>query len=463
VLASLAASLGLVGVGVHAGLTSGASATASVNVGTFGCSVTSSDPNAVASGNSVTITLPPIVSSAASYRYVQDVTVTNTGSSPELVHWTFTQGGTLAANQWQGSGGLVGYTTGTSALNMTNDVVLQPTGGPSSSVTYGAGGNGVGFTWAALDNTYLGKTATLTYTANCGGLAQSNISFVGAVSAAVAGGTAPKVSSVTCPAGTPNAGSYPWVSVNANNANSQWCGNNTFPVASTSGFPSSGSFTVAASGGTATISYTGVQSSPYVAFTGLTNTSAATGYVTPATNNVTGVLAPTALPLPSGWQPGDYAVAINVGTGGTVPAGFTQISSMNYIKAPLSAKVLAAGDQNITIPAGSGTTIGVVVYRNVASVHYLGAAGNPGGVVSCPDQQTQPLQVMNGSSWVACVVGANSTGVSMNGLAGMTTRDALADTHVGFADTNGGVATFAGATGGSTGTSDDYGIELVSK
>ncbi len=452
--AVLAMGMGLIGTGVRESYTDTGSATVGVSVGTFGCTVTSSDPNAVVSGHSVTINLPEIDASTASYRYVQDVTVNNTGSMPEVVHWTFTTGGTLTASQWQPTG-LMGYTTGTTGNNMTTDIVLA--GGASH--TYGAGGNGVGFIWATLDDTYLGQTASVTYTANCGEQPASGISFVGAADAAITTGTAIKASSVACPTGSPAAGYYPWVSSNT----AQWCGNNTFPVsASLASWPASGSFTVAASGGTATVTYTGrTTTSPYE-FTGLTNTSSATGSVAPGSNNVVQVLAATALPLPSGWQPGDVALALNYGASAAVVTNFTGIMSAfgNYGPSKLGYKVLAAGDQNITIAANKGVGIAVVVYRGVAGIGSSTWAGDPGSVGLAVPGLT--LTKTGGSSWVVGLFASASVNVSGLSFSGLTTRGPFTGTRAGVLDTNKGVSTWAGMTGGPLATGDEYAVELES-
>jgi len=452
---------GLIGSGVRAAMTDGGSATENIAVGSLHCAVTSTDPSAVVTGNSVTLTSPPILSSSAGYRYVSDVTVTNTGTLPETVHWTFTEGGTLTPGQWSGGGvdalgnpGTMGYTTGTVSLNMTTDIVL-PAGGHQ---TYGAGGNGIGFIWGPLDNTYLGQTASITYTANCGEQPASQISFVGAADAAIAGGTAPKASSVACPTGSPAAGYYPWVSSNT----AQWCGNNTFPVsASLASWPATGSFTVTASGGVATVTYTGRTTTAPYEFTGLTNTSSATGSVAPGSNNVVGVLAPTALPLPSGWQVGDMAIAVDYGSGRGNPAGFTGLWNTFSIYGPsdLSWKVLATGDNTITMPAGKGTAIAVFVYHGVAAIGASGWAG--GGTYATSPALT--LAKPDGSSWVVSLDAASASVSGVN-YAGLSNRSSgLAGTHVGAADTNKGVATWPGEVSTTPASGDNYAVELESK
>jgi hypothetical protein len=192
--ASVAAALGLIGYGVHAGFATSGQAVANISVGQFSCSVSSTDPSAVITngGHSLTWALPAIESSAPGNSFVSDLTVTNAGTIPEVVHWTETTGGTLAASQWQPSG-YMGYATGVSGDPLSNDLTLAA----GQSHTYGPpadGASGIGFMWAALDNSYVGKTATVTYTANCSVVPpapQSKVQFIGAASVAGngAGGT----------------------------------------------------------------------------------------------------------------------------------------------------------------------------------------------------------------------------------------------------------------------------------
>jgi hypothetical protein len=93
------------------------------------------------------------MSSAAGSSYVQNVKVTNSGSMPELVHWTFATGGTIA---WAPSGRM-SYATD----SMSTDATLA--GGASQTYT----GN-IGFVWTELTNADFGQSAQLTMTANCG-------------------------------------------------------------------------------------------------------------------------------------------------------------------------------------------------------------------------------------------------------------------------------------------------------
>ena len=315
----------------------------------------------------------------------------------------------------------------------------------------------VGFQWATLTNADLGTSGSVTYTAACGEAPSSNISYISSADAAVPSAAAAKASSGACPSGSPAAGYYPWVSTNS----AQWCGNNTFPVSSTTGWPSSGSFTVTASGGTATVTYAGLQANPYIAFTGLTNTSSATGSVTPGSINVHQVVSPVALPLPAGWQAGDMALAVDYGSGRGDPSGFTGLWNTFSIYGPsdLSYKVLATGDSSITIPAGAGSAIAVFVYRGVAGIGTSSWAGG-GANASCP---ALALTKTAGNSWVTCL---NAHSASVSGVNysayGLTNRSGgLTGTHIGVADTAKGVATWAGATDGPA-SGDNYAVELES-
>ena len=162
-----------VGAGVSASWTDSATAAGTFTVGTLHCAVSSTDPSAVVSGNSVTITAPPILSSAAG-NYLTSMTVTNTGSITEVVHWTEATSGTLPANRWSPTGPM-GYATGGGSDLLSTDLTLN--GGASH--TYA---NGIGFIWAnaggsgvQLGNADEGMTATVTYTANCGGSGSTSL------------------------------------------------------------------------------------------------------------------------------------------------------------------------------------------------------------------------------------------------------------------------------------------------
>ncbi|MFZ0128134.1 MAG: hypothetical protein WB808_13120 [Candidatus Dormiibacterota bacterium] len=446
--------LALIGAGVGASYSDSGTATETQHVGTFACTLTSTDPNAVISpdGHSVTVTQGPILSSASSSFPYSNFTIHNSGTIPTFVSWNVTTSGTIV---WEPVG-RIGYTAGTpsNAGNTAPASVLLASG---AAQTY----TNVGFSWATLINADLGTSGSVSYHATCGEAPVSAISFVGSADTLVAGGTAKTASSIACPAGSPAAGYYPWVSANT----AQWCGNNTFPAsASLSTWPTSGSFTVLASGGTATVTYTGVQSSPYNAFTGLTNTSSATGSVTPGSSNVHQVISSTTLSLPSGWHVGDTALVINVGTGAAQAPGYTAIGGAfgNYGKSKIGYKVLGSGDGSITVPANQGASLAVAVYRGVAGIApELGYAGDPGSVaLACP---ALTLTNTSGSSWVIGLFGSASANVDAMTLTGMTSRSgSFVGLRDGIYDTNKGVSTWPGATGGPVATGDEWAVELLS-
>jgi predicted ribosomally synthesized peptide with SipW-like signal peptide len=141
-LAAAGLTAGLVGAGVSASWTDSATAAGTFTVGTLHCAVSSTDPSAVVSGNSVTITAPPITSSAAG-NYLTSMTITNTGSITEVVSWTEATSGTLPANRWQPTGPM-GYATGAGSDLLSTNLTLA--GGASH--TYA---NGIGFQWANAD------------------------------------------------------------------------------------------------------------------------------------------------------------------------------------------------------------------------------------------------------------------------------------------------------------------------
>lgn len=148
-LAATGLGFGLIGSGVHATMTDGGSVSESVSVGSLHCAVSSTDPGAVVAGNSVTLQLPSIQSSAAGSAGYANVTVSNTGTMPEVVHWT-------------------------TALSGLSSRFTAAPGTPSiaSDVTLAVGANqpysGFGFVWSTLSNPDLGTSGSVTYTANCG-------------------------------------------------------------------------------------------------------------------------------------------------------------------------------------------------------------------------------------------------------------------------------------------------------
>ncbi len=444
--------LGLViGTGVSASYSDGATAVVNQHVGTFACTVSSTDPLAVVTnkGHTVTVNMPDILSSTSSNLYT-NFKLTNSGTIPAAVTWTVTPSGTIT---YQPAGRL-GYT------NPTANGTLAP--GASQSYS------NVGFQWATLTNADLGKTASVSYTAACSEVPPppvSKVSFVGAADAAFSTGTAPHTTSVAC-----TGGLYLHV-----DGATPYCGNGTFPVASTSAFPTSGSFTVTTSGGTATVAYTGVATGM---FTGCTTISG-TGYVTPPAT-VTGVLPPHSIALPAGWLPGDYAVAyglgVSFGTGNdpTSPGSWTDAygftSGYTYGSTNASWHMLAAGDGSVTF--GTGVRHGMVaVYRGVAGI---GAkfVSNPG---NNQFWGAGPLALVktDGSSW-AVVFGGDGTGTfnvagayGPTAFAGTVNRSsAFADPLTGLADTNGGVSSWSPpsyASGDYGHGGANYALELLSK
>jgi hypothetical protein len=370
VIAALA--LGVLGAGVGASYLDTATAVQNISVGTFGCQVSSTDSHAVVNGNSVIVNLPDIEASGfygGQTNYLFDVTVTNTGSIPAYVSWTATPSGTITFQP----AGRMGYAFGTSGDPMTSTLNLAA----GASHTYAGA---IGFMWATLTNDDLGKTASVTYTASCrdtnpiSGVAHP--SFVGATSGTLTASTAPTAKSVVCPAGTPQAGSYPWVSLSG--AGYTWCGTGAgvlFPVNSTAGWPTSGQFTLTTSNGAATVAYTGLTAT---AFTGVSTVSG-TGYAAPNTT-ATGVAAPSSFALPA-FQAGDLAVAMVHRTGACntqnaqAPAGWTVWGFCNVYPTQntfVFTKVLAVGD---VFSASVAETAVVAVYRHATPGYFTSAGG----------------------------------------------------------------------------------------
>jgi hypothetical protein len=224
------------------------------------------------------------------------------------------------------------------------------------------------------------------------------------------------------------------------------------------------------------VTYTGTQTSPYFAFTGLTNTSSATGYVTAGSNNVVQVAPPNSIALPA-VQAGDlvisYGLAGNVSTVPTAPGTWTQVGSGNsgysYGYTDVAYHFAAAGDTSVVFPAVTQHGM-VAVYRGVASIG-ASSVSNPGNNQNwgCgPLTLAQP----NGSSWVACL-GGDGTGTFNVAAAyapavwGTTLRSSgFSDVLSGLSDTNHGVTswtppTYASGDYGHGGA--NWGLELLSK
>lgn len=178
IFASVAVGVGLLGGGVYAAYTDGATATDNVNVGKFACKVTApAGPNVAQNGNSVTITNPGGIQSSASSNLETTASVTNTGDMPMTVHWDITHSVNVdhnGASLWQ-SVGAMGYAAGSGTNLMSNDITLAP--GATNLTPYT-----IGFMWGELpNNDYLGQAFSVTYTATCKEVStpQSKITFVG--------------------------------------------------------------------------------------------------------------------------------------------------------------------------------------------------------------------------------------------------------------------------------------------
>ncbi len=89
--------LALIGAGVGASYSDSGTATETQHVGTFACTLTSTDPDAVISpdGHSVTVTQGPILSSASSSFPYSNFTIHNSGTIPTFVSWNVTTSGTI--------------------------------------------------------------------------------------------------------------------------------------------------------------------------------------------------------------------------------------------------------------------------------------------------------------------------------------------------------------------------------
>ena len=151
-LVALGLSLGLVGVGVGATFTDSASVVQGATVGSFGCTVSSTVPGAIVATDkhSVAFTAPDIQGSGQS-SVPFPFTITATGSVGVQVHLTvaLTNQGNTFSDMLNPS-----LTTG------TQDVIIGPA--PASHSFAG------GLKWGSLDNSYLGKAVSITYTAACG-------------------------------------------------------------------------------------------------------------------------------------------------------------------------------------------------------------------------------------------------------------------------------------------------------
>jgi len=150
-LAGFALAVGLIGAGVGAVFTDSVTAQENINVGTFGCAISSTSPGAAlgdwqANGyHSVTYTAPTITSSTGNAPF--NFTVTSTGTIPVQV--TVIQPSLSAP--WS------------SLLVDPGPQNLTAFPNSGDSYTYNAG-----LAWAGLTNTNLGTSGSATWTVNCG-------------------------------------------------------------------------------------------------------------------------------------------------------------------------------------------------------------------------------------------------------------------------------------------------------
>lgn len=123
--------------------------------------------------------------------------------------------------------------------------------------------------------------------------------------------------------------------------------------------------------------------------------------------------------LPSGWQPGDLAVAYayrNATTvAPTVPAGWNTISASAGANANARAvgwRALQAGDTS-TGTWTNATAIAVTILRNQATVP-IGASASGGTNNATLTQPALTLQVTNGTSWLLLFAGSKADDANMN-------------------------------------------------
>ena len=146
-LAALGLTLGLVGAGVSASYSDGATATQSVKVGTFDIEISSTDTNAVVvnqtnpSLHTVTLPVVEITSSAAGSKALP-FAIKNTGTIPATVKVTMT----------------------TPVAPFTSLLAVPV---PDQNINAGqSAAYAGGLQWPMLENTDLNKSATITYTAS---------------------------------------------------------------------------------------------------------------------------------------------------------------------------------------------------------------------------------------------------------------------------------------------------------
>ena len=186
VLACLGTGLGLIGGGVYATYQDSATAQESLAVGGFGCQINvipdPNTPNTVTvSGNSVTIDNPPILqSNAHNDNYLANITLTNTGTIPAVVHWSLKYNTPDSTDPlWMHNGGMIDVGSAPVSIDAQHPYKNAPyLDGGDTSPQYG-----IGYMWsAALDNRYPGQHFSVTYTAKCDEVpppATSKVQFVG--------------------------------------------------------------------------------------------------------------------------------------------------------------------------------------------------------------------------------------------------------------------------------------------
>jgi hypothetical protein len=141
----------------------------------------------------------------------------------------------------------------------------------------------------------------------------------------------------------------------------------------------------------------------------------------------------------------------------SAPSGWTAVSGPTVAYRTLvSTRTLVAGDTSVN-PGGTATDTEVAVYRGVAGVGshtYNAATANNVGGASFPlkcsalDGVTGPAMTKtDGSSWVACMGADQYASTNANQMvfdSNTTNRSAsLPDAHIGIADSNAGVASWA--------------------
>jgi hypothetical protein len=139
----------------------------------------------------------------------------------------------------------------------------------------------------------------------------------------------------------------------------------------------------------------------------------------------------------------------------------------------LYTKVLGAGENTMQVtPQAANEGVTIAVYRGVKSVVGVGyynsntiVGAYTGNFGSNVVSSGLTLDVPVGTSWVGSmsVTSNGAANISGSSLSGMTNRSSGFDAHAAAWDTNGGVASWAGASDGAAATAATYSYELVSK